>query len=203
MSRLPRYKRWCLALAATLHLNLLVLPYVWARWHNVAELNTVQVYLVQSHAEIVAPALSRASAKAAPTLPREQTPPVLTNTAAVRTAVSAEETARAAESSTRAAEAGAPPAELPRFDAAYLNNQAPLYPPLSRRLGEQGHVLLRVHVARDGSATQVLLNRSSGFGRLDAAARRAVERWKFVPARQGEAAVDAWVIVPISFSLEG
>jgi protein TonB len=204
VSRLPRYKRWCLALATVLHVNLLVLPYVWARLHSTAEPETVQVFLVQSQAEIIAPALSRASAKAAPKVPRQVTPPVRTsNSAIAQAAASADDTVRAANASTLAAEAGAPPAELPRFDAAYLNNQAPLYPPLSRRSGEQGRVQLRVHVTPDGGASEVLLGRSSGYPRLDAAARRAVERWKFVPARRGDVAVDAWVIVPISFSLEG
>jgi protein TonB len=92
---------------------------------------------------------------------------------------------------------------LPRFDPAYLNNQAPVYPALSRRLREQGRVLLRVFVKPDGTAQEVLVSQSSGTPRLDSAARIAVERWKFVPARQGDAAVGAWVVVPISFSLEG
>jgi protein TonB len=30
-----------------------------------------------------------------------------------------------------------------------------------------------------------------------------VRRWKFVPARQGERPVAAWVLVPILFRLEG
>jgi protein TonB len=38
----------------------------------------------------------------------------------------------------------------PRFDAAYLNNPKPSYPPLARRLGEEGRVTLRVHVTPDG-----------------------------------------------------
>ena len=29
-----------------------------------------------------------------------------------------------------------------------------------------------------------------------------VKRWRFVPARQGDRAVAAWVLVPITFSLE-
>jgi len=89
----------------------------------------------------------------------------------------------------------------PRFDAAYLNNPAPLYPSVSRRLGEQGRVLLRVQVDERGTPTNVTLGASSGHERLDNVALETVRRWKFVPARRGEEAVSAWVIVPIVFNL--
>lgn len=89
----------------------------------------------------------------------------------------------------------------PRFDAAYLNNPAPTYPAVSRRLGEQGRVLLRVHVDEQGSPTTVTLRTSSGHDRLDNVALETVRRWKFVPAKRGEEAVGAWVIVPIVFDL--
>lgn len=95
----------------------------------------------------------------------------------------------------------AAPVVAPRFDAAYLNNPAPVYPLASRRLNEAGRVLLRVQVSAQGQALQVLLHQSSGFARLDQAAQTAVQRWRFVPARQGEVAVSEWVIVPITFSL--
>ena len=95
------------------------------------------------------------------------------------------------------------PLLLPRLDAAYLQNPPPVYPPLARRMGEQGRVFLRVRVAADGLAQQVELKTSSGSPRLDNAALDTVKRWRFVPARQGDQAVAAWVVVPISFSLEG
>jgi len=90
-----------------------------------------------------------------------------------------------------------------RFDADYLHNPKPVYPGLSRRLGEEGKVLLKVHVTAQGSAEQVEIHGSSGFPRLDQAARDAVWRWRFVPARRGEEPVAASVIVPITFALEG
>jgi len=99
--------------------------------------------------------------------------------------------------------AAAPALILPRFDAAYLQNPPPTYPALARRLGEQGRVLLRVLVTADGTAERVELKTGSGAERLDRAALDAVKRWRFVPARQGDQAVSAWVVVPISFSLEG
>jgi protein TonB len=89
-----------------------------------------------------------------------------------------------------------------RFDADYLDNPKPAYPSASRRLGEEGTVLLRVFVSADGLARQVEVKHSSGFPRLDQAAEGAVARWRFVPAKRGDQAVAAWVVVPISFSLK-
>lgn len=105
------------------------------------------------------------------------------------------------------AQSAQPPAEVAMtaemLTAAYLSNPKPGYPNLSRRLREQGTVLLRVFVTVAGNPTKVELKSSSGFPRLDRAAHDAVQRWKFVPAKRGDQPVDAWVIVPIRFSLKG
>lgn len=94
------------------------------------------------------------------------------------------------------------PLVAPRFDAAYLDNPAPRYPAIARRQGEQGRVLLRVSVTADGRAGSVEIAASSGSERLDRAALDAVRRWRFVPARRGDEAVAAQVLVPIAFSLD-
>lgn len=94
------------------------------------------------------------------------------------------------------------PVTAPRFDAAYLNNPDPAYPATSRRIGEEGRVVLRVLVSTLGQAEQVEVRTSSGSSRLDQAALLAVKRWRFEPARQGGAPVQAWVLVPISFHLD-
>lgn len=100
----------------------------------------------------------------------------------------------------------APPAppkvELPSANAAYLDNPPPEYPRLSRRLGEQGRVVLRVLIGVDGSAAQAEIRASSGFERLDQAALRAVLRWKYVPGRRGGAPEAMWFNVPVQFVLE-
>jgi protein TonB len=99
--------------------------------------------------------------------------------------------------------APAPPRVVPpSFDAAYLQNPPPAYPLMSRRRGEQGKVVLRVHVTADGAADQVQVRISSGHERLDQAATEAVRQWRFVPARQGDQPFAAWVLVPIVFALE-
>lgn len=100
--------------------------------------------------------------------------------------------------------ATAPPAPITqaRFDAAYLNNPKPVYPSTSRRLGEEGKVVLRVRVDPQGLATDVEIKTSSGYVRLDTAAHDAVAQWRFVPARRGDEPIAAWVLVPIVFNLE-
>ncbi|MBY0269377.1 MAG: energy transducer TonB [Burkholderiales bacterium] len=89
----------------------------------------------------------------------------------------------------------------PQFNADYLNNPAPQYPALSRRLGEEGRVILRVFVDERGLPARVEMRTSSGHDRLDGIALETVRQWKFVPARRGDQAISAWVLVPISFSL--
>ena len=102
-----------------------------------------------------------------------------------------------------AANPGSPTLSPVRFDVAYLQNPAPVYPAMSRRLGEEGKVLLRVKVSADGNPLTVNLEKSSNFTRLDDSALQVVNRWRFVPAKRGEEAIEASVIVPIVFRLEG
>lgn len=115
------------------------------------------------------------------------------------------EPAPVAEAPKPAPPAPAPPATVvaPKFDAAYLSNPAPPYPPMSRRMGEQGTVLVRVFVTAEGLPDKIELKKSSGAGRLDESALDVIKRWRFVPARRGDEKVGAWVVVPIKFSVEG
>ncbi len=100
----------------------------------------------------------------------------------------------------------APPAPAPvvaaRFDADYLQNPAPVFPPLSRKLREEGKVHLLVQVSAKGEAENVQLKQSSGFLRLDEAAMNAVRKWRFIPARRGTEAVASSVVVPLVFRLD-
>lgn len=95
-----------------------------------------------------------------------------------------------------------PRIELPGTGADYLDNPRPAYPPLSRRLGEQGQVLLRVWVEADGRPGQIEIRRSSGFERLDRAALQAVQRWRFVPGKRAGLPEAMWAEVPLQFVLE-
>ncbi|MDZ4097981.1 MAG: energy transducer TonB [Methylophilaceae bacterium] len=91
--------------------------------------------------------------------------------------------------------------EPPRFGAAYLHNPAPSYPAVSRRIGEEGRVMLRVLVSKSGDAEQVEIESGSGFTRLDKAALDAVKKWRFIPAKRNNQPISAYVIVPIQFTL--
>jgi protein TonB len=94
------------------------------------------------------------------------------------------------------------PVSPPSFNAAYLRNPPPRYPLIARRNGEQGTVTLRVLVTRDGAPGSVVLEKTSGWPALDAAALATVKEWRFVPAQQNGQPVDAPVLVPIVFRLQ-
>lgn len=96
----------------------------------------------------------------------------------------------------------APAISQARFDADYLRNPPPPYPPLSRRMGEEGKVVLRVSVNPQGTADAIEVRTSSGSNRLDESALKTVRNWKFIPAKRGDVAVQSWVLVPIIFKLE-
>ncbi|ROZ66559.1 energy transducer TonB [Ramlibacter sp. WS9] len=100
----------------------------------------------------------------------------------------------------------APPAppkiELPSSSADYLQNPKPVYPPLSKRLGEQGKVMVRVLIAADGTVQSATLAQSSGYTRLDESALAAVLKWRFVPGKRGGVAEAMWHQIPVNFVLE-
>ncbi|MCA4901028.1 MAG: energy transducer TonB, partial [Rhodocyclaceae bacterium] len=98
----------------------------------------------------------------------------------------------------------AAPAALvpPSFDADYLHNPTPRYPPAAARLRETGRVLLAVSVSAAGLPERVEIAATSGSPRLDQAALETVKRWRFVPARQGDKPVAASVTVPLVFRLD-
>jgi periplasmic protein TonB len=102
-----------------------------------------------------------------------------------------------------AASADSRPVTPPSFNAAYLRNPPPRYPIVARRNGEEGAVTLRVRVTVDGRAATVTVEQSSGSPSLDRAALEAVRTWRFVPARSGADPVEAWVLVPVVFRLDG
>ena len=136
---------------------------------------------------------------------------VTTNTAATKTAAAETVAAPTAKTEEPAVPAAAIPQEKaeaqaliepPRFGAAYLNNPAPAYPPLSRRLGEQGRVLLKVLVSEAGLAEKIQIDTSSGYEKLDLAAVDAVKKWSFIPAKRSSQPISAYVLVPIKFFTE-
>ncbi len=85
---------------------------------------------------------------------------------------------------------------------SYAQNPIPPYPPQARRRQQEGLVVLRVLVNDSGRAVSVEIQASSGHRLLDRVARRAVMNWIFRPATQAGTAVQAFVEVPVRFSLK-
>lgn len=94
------------------------------------------------------------------------------------------------------------PRTLSATEIAYLQPPRVHYPSMSRRLGEQGKVMLRVLVDPQGLPAQVVLVDSSGYPRLDEAASSAAKRARFRPYTENGVAQTVWVLLPIVFSLE-
>jgi len=81
----------------------------------------------------------------------------------------------------------------------YIRAAPPVYPKESQRRREHGTVILRVLVDAHGLPAQVRIERSSGFERLDEAAREAVEKFLFRPYEVNGVAQPAQVLIPIGF----
>jgi protein TonB len=93
------------------------------------------------------------------------------------------------------------PIETAPSAIAYGNQTRVDYPVESKRNHEQGTVLLRVLVDADGTVQTVEIEKSSGFQRLDRAARDAVRKWSFHAATRNGLTHSAWALVPITFNL--
>ena len=84
----------------------------------------------------------------------------------------------------------------------YTRAPAVTYPPISLRLREMGDLLLRVLVNEQGRVERAEVQKSSGYPRLDNAAREAALKAAFKPYLDGGRAVPVWVVVPFSFKFD-
>jgi protein TonB len=141
--------------------------------------------------------------------PQPKDAPPSTTTAPIASAASPAPHAAPVPSGAAAAAPAANPARSlateerqPTVDASFRGNRIPDYPQMSRRLGEQGTVVLRVMISPDGRAGEIQLSKSSGHARLDRAAIEAVREWRFVPALKGGRPVAAWYEWRWEFRLE-
>ena len=70
--------------------------------------------------------------------------------------------------------------KAPEIDPRYKRRFQPDYPPTSRRLGEEGSVIVQVLVDPEGKVSDGKIQKSSGFPRLDEAAlKHALRAWRF------------------------
>ena len=79
----------------------------------------------------------------------------------------------------------------------------PAYPAYSRRIGEQGRVVLRVELDEEGRVSEVRVQTGSGYPRLDDAALAALRNWRCSPAERDGRAVRSVALQPFNFVLEG
>jgi protein TonB len=77
----------------------------------------------------------------------------------------------------------------------------PVYPPASRRAGEQGTAMFRVLVDERGRPSEIQTLRSSGYPKLDQAALDAIRKWTFTPAKNGSTPILSWTRVQVKFQL--
>lgn len=91
---------------------------------------------------------------------------------------------------------------LPMSEGDYLSNPKPPFPAMSKRMGEQGSVKVRIYVGADGLPKKAELQKSSGFDRLDKAALDAVMQWRYIPGKRGGIPEDLWMSTTVSFILE-
>jgi protein TonB len=116
---------------------------------------------------------------------------------------------RAAEAtpSTAAPSPASPPAppapSVPKTVSGveYIRAPQPVYPSMSRRMGESGTVTLRVLIGEKGLAEQVVIQQSSGSANLDEAGRQAALRALYKPHMEDGKHVPVYVLVPINFQL--
>lgn len=148
------------------------------------------------------------AAATAPVLPAPQPPAIADSTPSPNAPTSltpappAPAAAPAPVAAAPVAPAATPAVQLPSSDANYLQNPKPPYPPISRRLNEQGRTVVRVLIGVDGLPQRSEILTSSGFDRLDQAAMTTVMRWRYVPGKRGGTPEAMWFNVPINWVLE-
>lgn len=103
----------------------------------------------------------------------------------------------------------APPAaprlvEVTQGETEYIRPPRPVYPALSKRSGESGVVIIAVYYSTSGYAKRAEVFKSSGFERLDRAAREAVLASQVTPFRRAGVNEDTQFLLkaPINFVLE-
>ena len=80
--------------------------------------------------------------------------------------------------------------------------EKPEYPAASRRMEEEGTVSLRFLVAVDGKVIQSEIEKSSGYKRLDEAARAGLSKCQFRPATVDGKPEQAWASIKYTWRLE-
>jgi len=76
-----------------------------------------------------------------------------------------------------------------------------IYPTDAQTIGEQGNVVINVHITSAGRPSDVKLARSSGYRDLDTAALQTVLNWHYLPAVRDGDTVSDWTQVNVVYKL--
>jgi protein TonB len=96
-----------------------------------------------------------------------------------------------------------PPIVVTPARAIMATHTIPDYPPVSRRLAEQGTLRLRLTIGIDGTVEDARVEVSSGHERLDNAAVQWVKaHWRYEPAMQGPKAISSAATAEVTFRLK-
>ncbi|MCE5286239.1 MAG: energy transducer TonB [Pelosinus sp.] len=100
-----------------------------------------------------------------------------------------------------AQQAGTEKKSVTRTQACCVASSRPPYPREALSAGWEGSVVVRVLIATDGTASQAAVQSSSGHSVLDEAAKQAVRKWRFSPARQNNSPIESYYDVRVKFIL--
>ena len=86
-----------------------------------------------------------------------------------------------------------------------LSKTDPVYPSSARQAGLEGTVILKIEILANGRPGEISVSRSTGHVVLDEAAIIAVEKWRFVPAKDlgSGRTITCTTTLPVSFRLHG
>lgn len=188
----------CLGLSGLVHLGILLFPFP-ASHPQMSE----EIFITLEAA--------RKTAKTATLPPMQEKPEPIPVQPAVTPALgkAAKNTPRKAQPSSKQAtkipESRASTKSAPVMEAIpprlRLGNKLPEYPPLARKRGQEGVVLVRCLIDVNGNAVEAAIKTGSGFRLLDEGALKAVKSWKFQPASKNGQPVAEFIVVPVEFRL--
>lgn len=166
--------------------------------------HTVEALLIADAPPAVAPtpppAVKTPPPPKAPTPPPTPVPTPSTASAVAPSATSI--SAPVAPAAAPSAPASTTPVRVGASVAPGANCAKPSYPPASRRLEEEGTVSLRFLIGADGSVLQSEVMKSSGFVRLDEAARNALAKCQFRPGTVDGKPESSWASIQYTWRLE-
>lgn len=133
---------------------------------------------------------------------RSSNPDSATRVASANPTVSASSSAAAAPASREPGSAASANASAPAAAIAPgAHCKTPEYPKASRRQNEEGVVSLRFLVDSDGRVLNAEVEKSSGYSRLDDAARNALALCQFRPGERDGQPVRSWARINYSWKL--